>query len=122
VPYPSHPHRPAARADPRAVARERLAERTRRVRTLRRRAAGGAVTVFLAAWLALFVPAERSGSATTPSASAAQSASATGTAAAETTAATDEAYDSGWADDSASADQGYSDGSVAAGAMTSGQS
>lgn len=46
-------------AQRRLTAQRRLAARARRLHTLRRRAAGGAVAVFLAAWVAIYVPAQR---------------------------------------------------------------
>ncbi|MTD45360.1 hypothetical protein GKE82_13955 [Conexibacter sp. W3-3-2] len=128
--------------DPHAVARERLAARARRLRTLRLRAAGGAVGVFLAAWLALFVPAQGASSSSTSTQAASPATGATDTSrAVESTTGTDdgwsdETYDSGttedgWSDDT-STDQGWSDdsgstagdssASVPAAPMTSGQS
>lgn len=92
------PHHDPARqdpppSDPRAVARERLAARSRRLRRLRLRAAGGAVGVFLAAWLALFVPAQQASTQ-----AAATGATTVVDTAAQDTSATD-TYDSGLVED-----------------------
>jgi len=93
-PFRQTPTRP----DPRAVARERLAARSRRLRTLRLRAGGGAVGVFLAAWVALFVPAQQA--AGTSGASPAASTAASSAATVDETTQSQETYDSGAVEDS----------------------
>ncbi|WP_372791002.1 hypothetical protein [Paraconexibacter sp.] len=57
MPLPPHHDQPGA-ANPDRAAQRREA-RARRLRTLRKRVAGGAVAVFLAAWVAIYVPAQR---------------------------------------------------------------
>ena len=104
-----------ASCDPRSAARDRRLARQRRTRTIRKRVAVGTLTLFLAAWSAIFVqmvsghdPAlARKANGTTSATSTSTSTSSTATAAGES-----------GRDESA----GETGESVGSGALTTGQS